>query len=135
MDKGTTHTSRPLNAIGPEPYRFGKLTPEQIEELADWFFSMHSNTDPAKVLPVPDFYRPVIAYMQLQAMDVELGDMAPWTLPHTIVDYYADLWYANRVSALRLIAASSGADALKGTHGSGPLFGSPFRLDRQGGNA
>lgn len=89
------------------PQGVGKMTPEQIEQLTEWFESLATN-DPDRVLPPPEFYAPTIAYLQMHSMDIiskRDTDMRPWNMSAPLVEYYADVWYAQRRGVLRAAKA------------------------------
>jgi hypothetical protein len=114
------HNTR-LNSYAHER-GMGPLSDADKEELATWFASMATNTDPDKVLPVPDCYKPVAAWLQMHGHNmVNEGDtdVKPWSMPQALIEYWADVWYANRVGMLRAFqlqkdAQGESSDALSG---------------------
>jgi hypothetical protein len=74
------------------------------------------------VLPVPDCYKPVAAWLQMHGHNmVNEGDtdVKPWSMPQALIEYWADVWYANRVGMLRAFqlqkdAQGESSDALSG---------------------
>lgn len=114
-------------------YNFRKLTDAQISELANWFSAMYTNDDPSKVKSVPEFYRPTCAYIQMKALEIDLGDMTPWNMPRDLAEYYADIWLANRIGVLH--AAKIAHEAKHNERR--PLYDvdSPVKADRRGGHA
>jgi hypothetical protein len=100
----------------------GPLSDADKEELATWFASMATNTDPDKVLPVPDCYKPVAAWLQMHGHSMVSendADLKPWSMTQALIEYWADVWYANRVGMLRAFklqkdAQDESSDALSG---------------------
>jgi hypothetical protein len=122
---GKVFPSKPLNSIRVER-RMASLSAADKEELATWFTSMATNTDPNNVMPIPDCYKPVAAWLQMYSNDIineQDTDMKPWNMPSEIVEYWADVWYANRVGMLRAFQEQkANHDEAHGLP-SGALFG------------
>jgi hypothetical protein len=118
------HNTR-LNSYAHER-GMGPLSDADKEELATWFASMATNTDPDKVLPVPDCYKPVAAWLQMFSNDIvneSNTDVKPWSIPQALIEYWADVWYANRVGMLRAFQQKRNEQDEEHTLPSGALFG------------
>jgi hypothetical protein len=116
-------SSSRLNSVRAT-HRMAPLSASDKDELATWFASLASNEDPDKVMPVPECYKPVAAWLQMYGNDIvneQNEDMKPWNMPEPLVEYWADVWYANRVGMLRAFQQQKAVDG----HGvpRTPLFG------------
>jgi len=102
------------------------LTREDIEEFAAWFEHLVANTNPDDMCMPPEKYRSTAAWLQLfgmGALDAD-SDVKPWNMPQDIADFYAGVWYANRLAALRVAQKQGNKKTLMDhREGKGPLFG------------
>jgi hypothetical protein len=118
------HNTR-LNSYAHER-GMGPLSVGDKEELATWFALTATNTDPDKVLPVPNCYKPIAAWLQMHGSEMlNEGDtdLKPWNMPQALIEYWADVWYANRVGMLRALQQQKDEHTEAPNTPSGALFG------------
>jgi hypothetical protein len=120
-------TSAPLNSTGAGgAYKLGALSAEEKSELIAWLAHVHTNADPNGVLPVPQCYRHVLAWQQMYGsniVDERNDDVKPWNMSQQMADYWADVWYASRVSMLMTVMREKAMQEATSDVPNGMLFG------------
>lgn len=71
-----------------------------IDYYANW---VQVFVNGGKLPPTPEWYKPVMAYMQLMSMNPS-ADSRPWDIPPQWVDILATVWIGNRVASEKMKA-------------------------------
>lgn len=91
MSDDSSDTKRGLNYTGYTGLLYVP-TEEDIDTLVQWL--VDSNTKGAdELMPMPEWYKPFIAYYQLSAMNAtNNGSLAPWQIPPEWIERLSTVW-------------------------------------------